>query len=97
MKDKEPIESELLADDEGHTCPRCKSRNIAFITPENCIGSAKLFQDPNTGKVQSESKVPDGQYYRFTCRDCKLSTKNNVNLMRAINEWNSLYDQHKNG
>lgn len=97
MKDKETIDPELLTSNEGHKCPRCGSRNISFVTPENCLGSAKLFQDPTTGKVQSESQVPDGQYYRFKCVDCKLSTKNNVNLMRAITEWNSLCDEHKKG
>ena len=94
MKDNVSNEPELLGDNEGHTCPRCGSRNIQFVMPTNCL-SPKVYQDPETGEVKSDKESPDGPFYRFKCADCNLSTKNNVNLMKAIGEWNSLRDQHK--
>lgn len=90
MKDKTLDKPDLLADNEGNTCPRCGSHNVEFVMPTDCIGLAKIYRNPTTGKVEVDKNTPDGQYYRLKCTDCLLSTKNHVNLVRAITEWNSL-------
>ena len=95
MKDKATDKTEIMRDNEGHSCPRCGSRDIAFVTPSKLIGVGTIYQNPNTGNLELRSSQPDGQYYRFKCNNCKASTKNHVNLARAISEWNSLREPKK--
>jgi ribosomal protein S27E len=89
MKDNVQDSRDLLADNEGHKCPRCSSSDIAFTTPTTLISIARLHTNPNTGTIEPDTKTPDGQYYRLKCNNCKLSTQNHVNLMKALNEWNT--------